>query len=230
VQPAKGKPLTQAEVDWHYQQLLAQVERAQEEQIAALRFLIKYHGLKRIFIEALTPDGEEDFNLIVEALKEPESHQATLRQRQQEMQKLLAKLTAEGAEKTPRYAKAKVFEKEIADMIAGHRRHLLQIGAAGRLLLSGDLQQVLPLDDAEALADAKPAMVDDKLTFDKAKVFRRQQAIVHRALAGKPVAVIILGGAHDLSDAVRAAFGDRCEYLRVRQQAFRTVYDPSRLR
>jgi hypothetical protein len=44
--------------------------------------------------------------------------------------------------------------------------------------------------------------------------------MVTRALANDAVAVIILGGSHDLTEAVRSVLGDRCEYLRVKQHAF----------
>jgi hypothetical protein len=43
----------------------------------------------------------------------------------------------------------------------------------------------------------------------------RQDAMVRAALEGGPVAVLVLGGAHDLSGAVRQLAPGDCEYLRV---------------
>jgi hypothetical protein len=39
--------------------------------------------------------------------------------------------------------------------------------------------------------------------------------MVRAALKAGPVAVLVLGGAHDLSGAVRRLAGGDCEYLRV---------------
>jgi hypothetical protein len=43
-------------------------------------------------------------------------------------------------------------------MLEEHRFALLEIGAAGSLLVSGEMEEVLPLDDAELLdaAGARP--------------------------------------------------------------------------
>jgi hypothetical protein len=80
--------------------------------------------------------------------------------------------------------------------------------------VSRDLAEVLPLEDAKALDEPKPVFVDGKAMFEPAKVARRREAMVERALRSDAVAVIILGGGHDLTDAVRdrliaRAHGDR---------------------
>jgi hypothetical protein len=79
---------------------------------------------------------------------------------------------------------------------------------------------VLPLDDAELFDAAGPDLANGKLAFDPLKVAARQDAMVQRALATAHVAVIVLGGSHDLTDSVRGIVGEGCEYIRVTGHAF----------
>jgi hypothetical protein len=48
----------------------------------------------------------------------------------------------------------------------------------------------------------------------------RQEAIVRAALKVGSVALLVLGGAHDLSGSVRRLAGGDCEYLRVSTQRY----------
>jgi hypothetical protein len=80
--------------------------------------------------------------------------------------------------------------------------------------VSGELEEVLPLDDAETLDAAGPVFADGKVTFDSAKVAARRDAMVQRALAKDHAAVIVLGASHDLTDNVRGVVGEGCEYIR----------------
>jgi hypothetical protein len=81
-----------------------------------------------------------------------------------------------------------------------------------RLLVPGELEDLLPLDDAAAPVAAKPSGPGGRPTFDAAKEDARHDAVVKNT-AGEPVALIILGAAHELSGSVRRAGG--CEYVRV---------------
>jgi hypothetical protein len=90
-----------------------------------------------------------------------------------------------------------------------HRGQLLSVGAPGRLLLAGHLDEVRRLDDAEALAAADPRKAD------AATMKARDDAILRNALAGgEPVVVVVLGVGHDLAASVRAA-DPHCGYVRV---------------
>jgi len=82
------------------------------------------------------------------------------------------------------------------------------------------LEEVLPPDDEKLLDAAKAVLTGGKLTVNAAKVAERREAMVQKALAKEPVAVIILGGSHDLTDAVRGVIGERCEYIRVTVPAY----------
>jgi hypothetical protein len=144
-----------------------------------------------------------------------------LRKRHKDAQDLIEQLAADGKQAAERHAKAKTLEKEIPGMLEQHRFALLEIGAAGRLLVSGELEEVLPLDDAELLDAVGPVLANGKLTFDPAKVAARRDAMVQRALAKDHAAVIVLGGSHDLTDNVRGVVGEGCEYIRVTGHAVR---------
>lgn len=79
-----------------------------------------------------------------------------------------------------------------------YREDLLQIGAAGRLLLSDELDDVLPLEDHDAWQAAKPIDGERNINADPA----REQAMANRL---SPGAVVVLGAGHDLSPYL---FGD----------------------
>jgi hypothetical protein len=100
-------------------------------------------------------------------------------------------LAADGKKAADRHAIATALEKEIAGMLEQHRFALLEIGAAGRLLVAGELEEVLPLDDAKLLDAAAPVLANGKVTFDAAKVAARRDAMVERALARDHAAVIV---------------------------------------
>jgi len=217
---AAGKALTKTEVDLHLQEFLLQVELVQLEQMALLRCLIKYHGLKRVYIERFTPEQMPGMHERIAALREAEPHQATLKEQFKEAQAFVQKLAAGGKAGTERFIKATDIERELASMLEHHQLDMLDIGAAGRLLVAGELQDIQPLDDAKLLEAAKPSFVDGKVAFDAARVARRHEAMVQFALSKDHMAVIVLGGMHDLRDAVRLHNGDTCEYIRVTVPAF----------
>ncbi|QDV53686.1 hypothetical protein [Gimesia fumaroli] len=90
----------------------------------------------------------------------------------------------------------------------------LVIGAAGRLVVKGELKTLLPAEDAKAFEAADPVRADGTVVFDKKADEAREDAIVRNLLKADGVVVITLGGAHDLSDNLkRLAKG--CKYERV---------------
>src|SRR5262249_46736640 len=129
------------------------------------------------------------------------------------------RLAALARDHAPLKGKSPDVDRQLADLLRDHRRDLVPFGAAGRLAVRREVE-VPPLDDEEALDRARPVTPDGKVKADAAKVEARHDAQVRAALDSGPVAVIVLGGGHDLSAAVRRAGGD-IEYVRVTVKRYR---------
>ena len=89
------------------------------------------------------------------------------------------------------------------------------------LYLDGRLDALLPLDDITMLieADAAPVKPDGTTKADPEKLLARQQSMVANALKAGPIVVIICGGSHDFTEAIRAAAED-CEFIRISGPAY----------
>jgi hypothetical protein len=92
-----------------------------------------------------------------------------------------------------------------------------------RLLVSGELQRVLPLDDAKTVDAAKPRLHNGQVVPDPAAKAKRQAAMAQALLKAGPVAVAILGGSHDPTDALGRLDEAGVEYLRVTVQAYKDL-------
>lgn len=227
VQTAAGRDLTPGEVDRLYERHLMEVEAVQLEQVAVLRCLIRHHGLRRVYAEGLTPKDVPNFREQIGVLRGMERDQLPrLRGQLAEVRNLLREMDAAGKAGTDNYDAARAVEAEVAGLIRRHDRRLLELGAAGRLLIAGELEEVLPLDDADLLERGKPVTPDGKVRLNPERVREREDAQVRALLSGEPVSVIILGGAHDLGGSVRRLGGGRCEYLRVTTEAFARTAGP----
>jgi hypothetical protein len=208
-----------------HDELLLEVEGVQAEQIAVLRCLIRHHGLRRVYCEGLTTAGLTNYGEQIRVLREMEAEQIpALKKQLADVRELLGSM--KGKESTDRYTKAAGIEAEIVGMLNDHRVRLLELGAAGRLLIAGELEDVLPLDDETALDASRPVTPAGRVKLDKEKVRAREETQVRLLLAGDPVAVIVLGGDHDLSQPLRSLTEGRAEYLRVTTSMFRRFSSP----
>jgi hypothetical protein len=209
-----GRVLAVEEMDRLHEELCLEIETVQLEQMALLRCLVRHHGLKRIFCEGLTPKDMPNYNERIGVQRSMEREEIP------QLQKQLADVRdlKKGVE-------AAAIEREITGLLWEHRKRLLDLGAAGRLLIAGDIEEVLPLDDAELLDQAKPITPDGRVIFDPDKLAARRDRIVKVAMARGPFALIVLGGSHDLSDSVRRLGGGRCEYIRLTTRRVRQFAD-----
>lgn len=187
-----AEPLTEEEIDREYEEFLASVETVQQEQMAVLRSLVRDHGLRVVYLEGLTAKDAPEFGTLVDALRRFESH------------------------------KPKGETPIEALLLHEYRLDLLRIGAAGRLLLSRELDEVRPVEDAALLRAANPIRANSRLEFDQAANDRREDAIV-RQLLECGGGVVILGGGHDLAANIEAASGGSCEYVRVQVRSHRAA-------
>jgi hypothetical protein len=207
VSAARGKPLSSDDADALYAQHLLTVEGVQIDQAAALRCLAR-QGLQSVLVEGLTEDGLADFRSRVAAVRRPLRALADARS-------LLRQMEARGADADPaRLARAREAEQELTALLAAQRLELLDLGAAGRLLAEGGLADVLPLDDAALLEASRPIAAGGKANLGGPEQRAREDAMVRTALSHGPVALVILGGGHDLTGGVRRVAAD-AEYVRV---------------
>jgi hypothetical protein len=84
------------------------------------------------------------------------------------------------------------------------------------------LVEVRALDDAEALKAAQPRWLGGEL-FDPAAVRAREDAMAERVASAKePLVVALLGGGHDLCEAL-ASHAPRTRHVRLTTRAYREV-------
>lgn len=91
-----------------------------------------------------------------------------------------------------------------------HRLTLLRLGAAGQLMLDEKLT-VLPCEGE--VYENRP-IKDDKLVLDQKVIEAREDAIVRNLTKRGGTCVLVLGGAHDLSDNIKRLCRD-CGYVVV---------------
>jgi hypothetical protein len=199
-----GRKFTGAELDACHAALLHQVEMVQVQQLGLLRCLAKHHGLKAVYQEGITQNQKAWMDQI-EALQGIAAEYKKVMDQLQEVRQL--QKTAKGE----RAKKAKGIEEELQTVRGQQLPLLLEVGAAGRMLLNKEID-VLPLDDEHLLDEAKPVTPAGKFKMDPAKVKSRQQAMVKAVLDRGSFGLVVLGASHDLSEVLQ---GRPCEYIRV---------------
>ncbi len=204
------EPISDEVLDHRFAKLIDKVERVQIQQMTVLQWLIKNHGLKRVYLEGLTKRDLPIFDAKIEALREVSKGLSDLRQKQSEL------LSA-----TEPDAPTQRILEGIQKLEKQYRRDLLRLGAAGQLVLSGELEGVLPLEDEKAHQAAKPIADNGGVSFDQEKIEARQDGQAHLLLEGGPFSTIILGGAHDLSDNLDRLSEGKAEYIRVEVEEWR---------
>jgi len=215
---AAGKELTTQEIDRLHQELLLEIELVQLEHMAVARCLIKHHGLKKIFSEGLAANEVAEYRKRIAVLRDMEKNQISdLRRQLTEIRELMKTMEP----KSDKHKRATRIEIEITAMIDEHRVRLLEIGVPGRLLITSEIEEVLPLEDADLLHQANPVTPDGKIRRDPEKVKARRDAQVKAVLDRGAFGLIVLGGSHDLGENVRGLSAGRCEYIRVTTKRFK---------
>lgn len=210
-----GRDLTEQELDQLHQELLLDAEIVQLEQMALLRCLIKHYGLKRVHSEGFSPNELDAYREKIAVLRAMENDQIPkLRKQLEDVRPLIDTLNGEAKEK------AQGIERELVALLDAHNERMLEMGAAGRLLIAGELEEVLPLEGDGALDKAKPITPDGSVRIEENKLEARHDAQLQELTKAGPVSVIVLGGAHDLTGSVQRA-GNGWEYLRVTTKGYR---------
>lgn len=207
--------ISNEEIDSQYEAFLQHVEAVQIEQTTLLRCLIQHHGLKQVFSEGLTDSYQPKYLDTIAKLRRMETEIPEMQEQQRKVSDLIQRVEKAGKDASEQKAIQQETQAEIDELAREQRMDLLRIGAAGRLLVAGELDEVLPLDDAEALEQANPVTADEKIKFDEARVTARRDAMVKRVLDHGPFGLIVLGGSHDLAGNVGRIGGGTCEYIAV---------------
>ena len=176
--------LTDAEIDERYAQHLNDVEELQRQQVELLRDLCKTHGLKNIFYEGVTEENLEA------------CHKSNARAKR--LDTLQSEIDALGNDR-----EADAIREKLESLRAELREESLQLGAIGHLIRSGEIADYLPLEDAGRLADADPLGPDGKLRSSPTAEKAREDEMAKRLLTAGPVAIVVLGGDHDLEDNLK---------------------------
>jgi hypothetical protein len=207
------RELIEQEVDAVHEQHLLQVELIQLEQAALLRCLARHHALRRMFIEGMTAKEVPHLPAHIADLRAAQKQLGELHTELTEARQLLAGIA--GREGTTRHQQALAGERELLGLFQERRIFVLSSGAAAQLFAAGELEGVLPLDDAELLDAAGPVIQQGRVQFDRDKVRMREDAHVRTLVKSAPVALLVAGGAHDLSGSVKRLGGGTVEYVRV---------------
>jgi hypothetical protein len=176
-------PVADETINGWYDTFLDDLESLQVEQVTMLQDLIREHDVRAVFLEGVTDENLEAFRAKVQELKSTDPV---------DMERRLANSKDEVA--------AALNQLRLND----RREDLLQVGAVGRLMMYGELQDVLPLDDTRLMEAANPVGADSSVIFDETANAAREGEMVRRLLSDGPVVVFVLGGDHDLRDEIKA--------------------------
>lgn len=106
-----------------------------------------------------------------------------------------------------------------------HRLEMLRLGTVGRLELARKAV-ALPVEDLDAYLAANPVAKDGTVRFDPKAIEAREDAIARNLTQKDGLAIIVLGGAHDLTDNLRRI--DGVEYIRISTKAYLEASGKSR--
>ena len=133
--------------DAFWESFLRSVELVQLNQGAAFYCLAKHHVLERVYLERLTAKDMPDLPARLAVLREAEPHQATLRQQLADVRRL-------------NNGSGSKVEREIIDLLEAHRAEVLNLGAAVRLVLAGDLAAVSAAFDVMRLCSTLRGQIE----------------------------------------------------------------------
>tara|TARA_R110002111_G_scaffold18931_1_gene46170 strand:+ start:21426 stop:22229 length:804 start_codon:yes stop_codon:yes gene_type:complete len=187
--------LSEVEIDKQYLEFLNDVEAIQKEQEQTLRYLIKHHKVRSVYMEGLSEKNLNTFNSFIKILREfkvPEGDDG--------------------------------FDLFLKDQ---YRRDCLQMGAAAQLMISGTLESVLPLENAEAFEAANPIGKDGKIRIDEGAEEKREDEILKILMKGQGIKVIVLGGGHNLSGNLKRMNLDSVRYIRVSSKQYERIVKSS---
>ncbi len=208
--------ITETEMQRLYQQHLREVKLVQDEQTKLLRRLIRRHGLRQVYLEGL---AEEDLIIFDAKLRVLRRMQDELPQWEQELQSAIARRDELAENERENSTELSEFISKLDAILTSHRHEMLRIGAVGRLMIAGELKTVVPLEEFQSYQNANPLTQGGSLQFNRAAMEKREDAQVQR-LMQDDVSVVVLGGAHDLSNNLRRLAPGSCRYMTVATRSY----------
>lgn len=201
--------LTDAQIDEKYMTFLDDLEFLQKVQSIRIRNEATKHnfqlGKRAAFYEGVTPDNLKAF--------------AEANSRVKRVHQLESELNSYDGDET---AKAEEIRQKLRKLILELREERLQLGAVGQLIREGSFDSVLPLESTATLDAANPVTSEGKIQFDTAAVKAREVEMARRIAVGDPVAIVLLGGDHDLTEALKTT-GRPFTYERIETPAYKEL-------
>lgn len=198
-----------------YSQYLDAVVRLQASQRKLLLWLTDKHCLRRIFVEGMSRETQHRSAEWVKWIRQHREEAAGVGAAITELRVRLEK-----AEQDGKNVEELSHRIQLAETL---RKQVLVLGAAGQVAVERSQISLLPPEDQEVRRAARKEYREGR-TMGPANDMR-QEAIVRNLLRRGPCSVIVLGRAHDLSDAVNHLGQGQCEYIRVTPKCYPQVID-----
>jgi hypothetical protein len=198
--------LTEDQINERYSRFLDELEVLQNEQSNFIRELATTNGLRSAFYEGVTDENLQAFQEANDRIKV--------------IHRLHNELTSSS---DPEEATVRHKLDQLASELRDER---LQLGAIGRLIREGGLDTVIPLESTETLEAANPITPDGRMSIDSTAVRAREAEMVRRIALGGPVAIVVLGGDHDLKDAFQAT-GRPLSYIFLEATTYKRLANSS---
>lgn len=187
---------------------VSDVKDLQETQLRLLCWLVDNHGLSEVFQEGRS---EQTLSLVERELNGLRDWCAWREKAGADAARLRSEVDCADAQRID----AATLRRRLSE-VEQYAQWGLYHGAVMRLLLARPSVRLRPAEDKDALETHRrrgfPAV--------GSSMYVREAAVVENMLRRSKCAIIVLGGAHDLSDQVKRLGGGRCEYIRVVPRGF----------
>lgn len=103
---------------------------------------------------------------------------------------------------------------ELAVKLLHYEHDRARRGPAAEAFLAGKITRLVPIEDPDTLAAAKPTVVRGRLVSSRKAYDAREDSVVRLALAGRTFLVFTCGAGHNFAESIRRV-APKCEYIRI---------------
>ncbi len=104
-----------------------------------------------------------------------------------------------------------------------YRRDMVQLGVPAQLMITKELNSVIPLENSAAFKSANPIGENGKIKVNQEAEEKREDEMLKILRKGQGMSVIVLGGGHDLTDNLERMKLDLVQYIRVATNRYKKV-------